>query len=96
MPGWEIKKFWKYPKSKPKNGWTRKISKFQTQKPLSEKNQKINSKFNIEVYGISMYIQGIWKRKRLRAKFSFTNKVYKAQNVIIQIQLSSIYKYKFK
>ena len=59
----------------------RKISKFQTQKPLSEKS-KINSKFrlaeipssdwlkyfqtfskhfqfNIEVYGISMYIHGI-------------------------------------
>ena len=52
----------------------RKISKFRTQKSLSEKNQKsIPSsdwlryfqtfskyfQFNIEVYGISMYIQGI-------------------------------------
>ena len=26
-----------------------------------------------------MYVQGIWERKRLRAKLSFTNKIHKAQ-----------------
>ena len=33
--------------------------------------------FNIEVNGNSMYPHGIWERKRLRTKFSFTNKIYK-------------------
>ena len=45
---WNVRKFWKYPKSKPKMAEPGKISKFQIQKPLNEKeNQKINSKFRL-------------------------------------------------
>ena len=102
MPGWEkIKKFWKYSKSKPK--WLRqeKISKFQSQ---NEKTKKIFQssdwlrhfqtfskyfQFNIEVNGISMYIQVIWESFPSQIKFT------RHKNVTIQIQLSSIYKYKF-
>ena len=95
MPGWEIwKKFWKYSKSKPKWLRQEKISKFQSQNHWVRKIKKyfLSSdwlrhfqtfskyfQFNIEVNGISMYMQGIWERKGLKAKLSFTNKVHKAQ-----------------
>ena len=35
-------------------------------------------------------IYKVFEKEKLEAKLSFTNKIHKAQNVTIQIQLSSI------
>ena len=78
MPGWEIKKFWKYTKSKPKNGWTKKHFKVSNSKITEWKKSRINSKFRLaEIF--SNFFQNIFSSTLKSMGFQCIYKVFEKE-----------------